>query len=156
MGMKTIKATYEHTCDNCGCEEITVSRKVPMGWGTLVLEEPLYCSEIDIHGAKTTSGISAGTKRDDVVLCADCFHNMKAILSTRIKSMGGDGNGFNFKTIHIVFDGPPGARFIEVEDESRKSISVGSWHDREDGGCELTIPRVLITKGDADIADTVD
>lgn len=40
------------------------------------------------------------------------------------------------KTINIVFDGPPGpvaGRFVEVEDESGKSISFGQWEEREDG-----------------------
>lgn len=34
--------------------------------------------------------------------------------------------------INIIFDGPPGpeaGRFVEVEDESGKSISVGEWRD---------------------------
>lgn len=38
--------------------------------------------------------------------------------------------------IDIVFDGPPGpvaGRFVEVEDENGRSISVGKWVQREDG-----------------------
>jgi hypothetical protein len=38
-------------------------------------------------------------------------------------------------TIRIVFDGPPGpeaGRFVEVEDESGKSVSVGEWSQEGD------------------------
>jgi len=44
--------------------------------------------------------------------------------------------------IRIVFDklpGPQGCTFIEVEDETGKSISVGEWVNREDGYVELRI-----------------
>lgn len=47
------------------------------------------------------------------------------------------------ETIDIVFDGPPGpecGRFVEVEDSSRKSISVGEWRLRNDGYWVLRIP----------------
>jgi hypothetical protein len=47
------------------------------------------------------------------------------------------------KTIDIVFDGPPGpvaGRFVEVEDLSGASISVGEWLEREDGYWVLRIP----------------
>ncbi len=36
----------------------------------------------------------------------------------------------------IVFDGPPSAlapRFVEVEDDQRRSISLGQWVERDDG-----------------------
>lgn len=42
----------------------------------------------------------------------------------------------------IVCDGFPsheGPRFIEVEDETGKSIKAGEWRKREDGLCELVI-----------------
>ena len=45
-------------------------------------------------------------------------------------------------TIYIIFDGPPGpvsGRFVEVEDETGKSISVGKWRERPDGFWELVI-----------------
>ena len=45
--------------------------------------------------------------------------------------------------LHIVFDGPPGptaGRFIEVEDDSGKSIRVGKWKDCKNGYWELVIP----------------
>jgi len=38
--------------------------------------------------------------------------------------------------INIIFDGPPGpeaGRFVEVEDDNGKSISVGEWKERDDG-----------------------
>lgn len=44
--------------------------------------------------------------------------------------------------INIVFDGPPAnqsGRFIEVEDENGRSISVGTWRDRGDGTWALVI-----------------
>lgn len=39
------------------------------------------------------------------------------------------------KYIDIVFDGPPSqpGRFVEVEDPSKSSISVGEWVQRDDG-----------------------
>lgn len=46
------------------------------------------------------------------------------------------------RELHIVFDGFPshdGPRFIEVEDESGKSINAGEWRRRDDGFCELII-----------------
>jgi len=45
--------------------------------------------------------------------------------------------------IDVVFDGPPsaeGARFIEVEDDTGKSIRVGVWIRREDDYWVLRIP----------------
>lgn len=49
--------------------------------------------------------------------------------------------------IDILFDAPPGptsGRFIEVEDESGKSIQVGEWIERADGYWALRIPRAQI------------
>lgn len=47
--------------------------------------------------------------------------------------------------IDIVFTGPPGSEssdcgFVEVEDSEGKSISIGTWIDREDGFTVLRIP----------------
>lgn len=45
--------------------------------------------------------------------------------------------------IDIVFDGPPGpdgGRFVEVEDSTGHSISVGKWIERPDGYWALRIP----------------
>lgn len=52
--------------------------------------------------------------------------------------------------INIIFDGPSAAvsgRFIEVEDDDGKSITVGKWVDRGDGTWALVIPksRVITT-----------
>jgi len=47
------------------------------------------------------------------------------------------------RMIDIVFDGPPGpeaGRFVEVEDESGASISLGEWVERDDGYWALRIP----------------
>ena len=47
------------------------------------------------------------------------------------------------KTIDIVFDGPPShesGRFVEVEDDSGKSIGVGEWVERDDGLWALRLP----------------
>lgn len=46
------------------------------------------------------------------------------------------------KEIRIVFDGPPGpqsGRFVEVEDEHGRSMSVGTWRKRSDGLHELAL-----------------
>lgn len=46
------------------------------------------------------------------------------------------------KTIDIVFDGPPwpeAGRFVEVEDQDGKSISIGEWVERPDGFWALRI-----------------
>lgn len=46
------------------------------------------------------------------------------------------------KTLHIVFDKFPdhdGARFIEVEDGSGRSVNAGEWRKRDDGFVELVI-----------------
>lgn len=45
--------------------------------------------------------------------------------------------------LHFVFDdfpNPEGARFIEVEDGSGRSVSAGEWRRREDGLVELVVP----------------
>lgn len=45
--------------------------------------------------------------------------------------------------IDIVFDGPPGpesGRFVEVEDETGKSIDAGEWLESLDGFHRLRIP----------------
>jgi hypothetical protein len=45
--------------------------------------------------------------------------------------------------IDIVFDGPPGPeppRFVEVEDEQRKSIDFGEWVQRSDCYWVLRFP----------------
>jgi hypothetical protein len=41
--------------------------------------------------------------------------------------------------VDIVFDGPRG-RFIEVEDDQRRSIKFGEWVQRESGYWALRIP----------------
>ena len=46
------------------------------------------------------------------------------------------------KHIDIVFDGPPGhesGRFVEVEDETGRSIEFGEWMQRQDGFWVLRI-----------------
>jgi hypothetical protein len=50
--------------------------------------------------------------------------------------------------IDIVFDGPPGPegpRFVEVEDEQRRSIKIGEWVRRDDGYWVLRIKREQLT-----------
>lgn len=45
--------------------------------------------------------------------------------------------------VDIVFDGPPGhetGRFVEVEDNKRRSIRYGEWIQRDDGFWVLRIP----------------
>ena len=47
-----------------------------------------------------------------------------------------------FRSINIVFDGPPGhkpAMFIEVETDDGASIQVGEWIERPDGLWALRI-----------------
>lgn len=44
--------------------------------------------------------------------------------------------------VDIVFDGPPShesGRFVEVEDETGKSIKFGEWVQRDDGFWALRI-----------------
>lgn len=46
--------------------------------------------------------------------------------------------------LDVVFDGPPNhesGRFVEVEDETGKSINAGEWIDRKDGLWALRIKR---------------
>jgi hypothetical protein len=51
--------------------------------------------------------------------------------------------------IDIVFDGPPShesGRFVEVEDETGKSIHVGEWVERGNGLWALRIPRAIVAQ----------
>jgi energy-coupling factor transporter ATP-binding protein EcfA2 len=88
---------------------------------------------------------------------------LKELLSTRGVGVYGenpeDGGAHSFRVnsaesfaayteaprfIDVVFDGPPGhesGRFVEVEDESGASVSVGEWVDRGNGLWALRIPR---------------
>ena len=52
--------------------------------------------------------------------------------------------------IDILFDGPPShesGRFVEVEDESGKSINIGDWIKRSDGLWALRINAIDIDIG---------
>lgn len=54
------------------------------------------------------------------------------------------------KEVRVVFDGPPGpksGRFVEVERPDGASVSVGDWHEREDGLWELRMLAILQTEG---------
>ena len=45
--------------------------------------------------------------------------------------------------INIIFDGPPShnaGRFVEVENDERKSLHIGEWKRRDDGYWALRIP----------------
>lgn len=47
-------------------------------------------------------------------------------------------------SLHVLFDGPPShesGRFVEVEDDSGKSVRAGEWVERSDGLWDLVIPR---------------
>jgi hypothetical protein len=47
------------------------------------------------------------------------------------------------RRIDVVFDGPPGpdpGRFVEVEDETGRSVDIGEWVQRPDGFWVLRIP----------------
>lgn len=53
--------------------------------------------------------------------------------------------------INIILDGPPGpegGRFVEVETDDGKSISVGQWIERDDGLWSLRIAQLPHDKGD--------
>ena len=57
------------------------------------------------------------------------------------------------RQIDVVFDGPPGpepGRFVEVEDESGRSIDVGEWVERADGywGLRFRISAAAMEQGD--------
>lgn len=60
------------------------------------------------------------------------------------------------KEIRILFDGPPNhesGRFVEVEDESGKSIRVGEWRERHDGLWELVLdPGDLVNRPDPNLS----
>lgn len=46
------------------------------------------------------------------------------------------------RKIDIIFDGPPdheAGRFVEVEDDHGRSLSIGEWIQREDGFWSLRI-----------------
>ncbi len=47
--------------------------------------------------------------------------------------------------LDIVFDGPPShtsGRFVEVEDQTGKSVNAGEWVERADGMWALRIPKL--------------
>jgi hypothetical protein len=49
------------------------------------------------------------------------------------------------QAINIVFDGPPspdGGRFVEVETDDGRSISIGQWLQRSDGYWVLRMENV--------------
>jgi len=53
------------------------------------------------------------------------------------------------KAINIIFDGPPShksGRFVEVETDDGKSISVGKWRERKDGLWALRITELPPTE----------
>ena len=56
----------------------------------------------------------------------------------------GELNTVTHKFIDIVFDGPPSesGSFVEVEDDTGKSISFGKWVKREDGYWVLRINEI--------------
>lgn len=59
--------------------------------------------------------------------------------------------------IRIVFDGPPShqsGRFVEVEDDQGRSISVGTWVERPDGLWELRIKGVTLPQRHTHVAGT--
>ncbi|TDW95370.1 MULTISPECIES: hypothetical protein [Kribbella] len=50
------------------------------------------------------------------------------------------------QAINVIFDGPPApdaGRFVEVEDDRGRSLSIGEWIERPDGLWALRIPGVL-------------
>lgn len=53
----------------------------------------------------------------------------------------------DLQAINVIFDGPPAAetgRFVEVEDDTGHSLSIGEWQRRDDGLWALRIDGVLI------------
>ena len=63
-----------------------------------------------------------------------------------IRIMSEQNNPMPSFPINVVFDGPPGhksGRFVEVEDDSGKSISIGKWIKRPDGLWSLQIEPTL-------------
>lgn len=56
------------------------------------------------------------------------------------------------KYVDIVFDGPPShdtGRFVEVEDDSGRSIKFGEWVERSDGYWVLRLDESLLAKQEA-------
>jgi hypothetical protein len=55
------------------------------------------------------------------------------------------------KYVDIVFDGPPApesGRFVEVEDDTGRSINLGEWIHRPDGFWALRLPIPLHPPGE--------
>jgi hypothetical protein len=53
----------------------------------------------------------------------------------------------DLQAINVVFDGPPApeaGRFVEVEDDDGRNLSIGEWVRRDDGLWALRIPGVLV------------
>jgi hypothetical protein len=53
-----------------------------------------------------------------------------------------DAPGSSYRLVFDSFPSPKGARFIELEDDSGKSIEIGEWRARSDGNYELVLPLV--------------
>lgn len=122
--------TYENTCKVClsgeYCEEhpvpaMTNSRTVPVEF----LKE-LLCS------VPTRSAPGSVYQRLAVIIAA-----------APAGVEGEQAAAGTARTIDIVFDGPPShesGRFVEVEDATGHSISLGKWIQRPDGYWVLRIP----------------
>ncbi len=76
--------------------------------------------------------------------CAQCG---EAEMGLADKCPGRPAGGQPF--VDVVFDGPPGAesgRFVEVEDQERRSIALGQWVKRHDGYWVLRITRTDLAR----------
>jgi hypothetical protein len=73
-------------------------------------------------------------------VCPDCGpEDYDLILAEAVTKLAANALS---RTIDIVFDGPPApeaGRFVEVEDESGRSVDVGTWVERPDGYWALRI-----------------
>jgi hypothetical protein len=75
---------------------------------------------VELRHCLTRCGLTAGMRVDD----------SPSQIADRVEARASRLN-----VVDIVFDGPPGlsGRFVEVEDSSGKSITLGEWVERADG-----------------------
>lgn len=80
MTTKQVPTAWKHECDYCGSDKVTCSAKVPVGWGRLTIEEPLYTDVAYTSKHPELGSVSAGTSRVDLELCARCLTAVKVAI----------------------------------------------------------------------------
>jgi hypothetical protein len=94
---------------------------------------PEFCNNLNMTAEQAMQEIWGA-------VCPDCGpENYDLIVAEVVTNMAATALS---RTVDIVFDGPlaPDAgRFVEVEDESGRSVDVGKWVERSDGSWVLRI-----------------